>query len=75
MNLDKIRQKLRQRIHHTRQQDKHVFTYSRMDLNKTFLEWEYDDNTVYVSAKDENIAYVIKECIEMYIEETEGEEL
>jgi len=37
------------------------------------LKWEYDNNTVEARSKDVNLLYALKECIEMYLEESEKE--
>jgi len=38
------------------------------------LKWEYDKNTVEARSKDVNLLFALRDCIEMYLEETEKEE-
>ena len=71
MNMNKIRENLKKRINHRTRWDKHVTILDEVGTGYSVLKWEYDNNTVEARSKDVNLLYALKECIEMYLEETE----
>ena len=71
MNMNKIRENLKKRINHRNRWDKHVTILEEVGTGYNVLKWEYDNNKVEARSKDMNLLYAVKECIEMYIEETE----
>lgn len=73
-NMNKIRQNLKKRINHRNPWDKYVTILEEVGSGYSVLKWEYDKNTVEARSKDVNLLYAVKECIEMYLEETEKEE-
>jgi len=71
MNMNKIRENLKKRINHRNRWDKYVTILEEVGTGCSVLKWEYDNNTVEARSKDVNLLYALKECIEMYLEETE----
>jgi hypothetical protein len=71
MNIEKIRENLKKRINHKNPWDKHVTILEEVETEYSVLKWKYDNNTVEARSKDVNLLYALKECIEMYLEETE----
>lgn len=71
MNMNKIRENLKKRINHRNPWDKYVAILEEVGSGYSVLKWEYDNNTVEARSKDVNLLYAVKECIEMYLEETE----
>jgi len=71
MNMNKIRENLKKRINHRNRGDKYVTILEEVGTGDSVLKWEYDNNTVEARSKDVNFLYALKECIEMYLEETE----
>lgn len=70
-NMNKIRENLKKRINHRNPWDKRVSILEEVGTGYSVLKWEYDNNTVESRSKDVNLLYALKECIEMYLEETE----
>jgi hypothetical protein len=70
-NMNKIRQNLKKRINHKNPWDKHVTILGEVETGYKILRWEYDNNTVEARSKDVNLLYALRDCIEMYLEETE----
>ena len=71
VNIEEIRKNLKKRINHRNRWDKHVTILEEVGTMYSVLKWEYDNNTVEARSKDVNLLYALKECIEMYLEETE----
>jgi hypothetical protein len=71
MNMNKIRENLKKRINHKNPWDKHVTILEEVETEYSVLRWEYDNNTVEARSKDVNLLYALRDCIEMYLEETE----
>lgn len=71
MDFEPIRTKIRKKVHHTRECDKHPFIYTKQSDNNTYLEWEYNDNTIYAKSEDYTLISIIQDCIQVYLEETE----
>lgn len=72
MDMNKLRQNLRKRVHKRTKWDKHVSILDEVGGDSVLL-WHYNDNKAEVRSKDVNLLLALKECIEMYLEETEGE--
>ena len=72
--MNKIRENLKKRINHRNPWDKHVTILDEVGTGYSVLKWKYDNNTVEARSKDVNLLYALKECIEMYLEETGKEE-
>lgn len=71
MNMNKIRQNLKKRINHRNPWDKHVTILDEVGTGYSVLKWEYDNNKVEARSKDVNLLFALRDCIEMYLEETE----
>lgn len=75
MNLDKLRKKLNNNIHHKNEWNKiPAITEYAPGSNKfprKCLDWIYNDNEIHVESVDYNIIRLIEDVIEMYLEETE----
>ena len=71
MNMNKIRQNLKKRINHRNPWDKHVTILKEVGTRYSVLKWEYDNNTVEARSKNINLLFTLRDCIEMYLEETE----
>jgi hypothetical protein len=69
--MNKIRENLKKRINHRNRWDKHVTILGEVETGYSVLRWEYDNNTVEARSKDVNLLYALRDCIEMYLEETE----
>lgn len=74
MNMNKIRQNLKKRINHRNPWDKHITILEEVGTGYNVLKWEYDNNTVEARSKDVNLLFTLRDCIEMYLEETEKKE-
>ena len=70
-NMNKIRQNLKKRINHRTPWDKHIAILEEIGTGYNVLKWEYDNNTVEARSKDVNLLFALRDCIEMYLEETE----
>ena len=73
MNLEKLRKKLQNRIQYKNPWNKHVSILSERDTPYDVLIWKYNNHEVRARSKDTNFLYLLKDCIEMYLEETEEE--
>ena len=74
MDMNKLRQNLRKRVHKRTKWDKHVSILDEVGTGYSVLLWNYNDNKAEVRSKDVNLLLALEECIEMYLEETEGEQ-
>ncbi len=70
MNMNKIRENLKKRINHRNPWDKHVTILEEVGTGYNVLKWEYNNNTVEARSKDMNLLFALRDCIEMYLEET-----
>lgn len=68
------RQNLKKRINHRTRWDKHVTILDGVGTMYSVLKWEYDNNKVEARSKDVNLLFALRDCIEMYLEETEKKE-
>ena len=71
MDLETLRKKLQQKVQHKTQWDKYVTILSERETQYSVLFWKYDCHEVKARSKDTNLLLLLKECIEMYLEETE----
>lgn len=71
MDFEPIRKKIRAKVHHTRYSDRHPSIYSKELDPYIYLEWEYNDNTIYAKSEDFILISIIQDCIKVYLEETE----
>lgn len=69
--MNKIRQNLKKRINHRNPWNKHVAILEEVGTGYNVLKWKYDNNTVEARSKDVNLLFALRDCIEMYLEETE----
>ena len=69
--MNKIRENLKKRINHRNRWDKHVTILEEVGTGYNVLKWEYDNNKVEARSKDVNLLFALRDCIEMYLEETE----
>ena len=71
MNMNKIREKIQKKVHHTREIDKHPWIYTKQgEPTYTYLKWEYNDNIIHAKSRDFTLISIIQDCITMYLEET-----
>lgn len=74
VNLSKLRKELHDKVNHTTALDRHVFTYEEVGSGYYGLEWRYGKHGVYARSQDDKLIHLLKDCIKMYLEETEKKE-
>ena len=67
--IEKLRDKVKERIHHTHPWDRHVTILKEVGTGYHVIRWRYNDQGVYVRSKDGDFVSTIRDCIEMYYEE------
>lgn len=71
VDIDKIRTKLHKRVHHMTPWDKHVSILEERGTGYSVLLWKYSNHKVEARSKDYELLSCLRDCIEMYLEETE----
>ena len=72
VDFKQLTKQLRHEIREANKGCRHVAIMS--EGTDTILHWKYDGHEVEARSKDYNLLSLLRQCIEIYLEETEEEE-
>ena len=71
VDMNRIRENIKKRIHCNNSWNKHVAILDEVGTGYSVLIWKYSNNKVEARSQDVNLLFTLRDCIEMYLEETE----
>lgn len=71
VDMNRIRENIKKRIHCRNSWDKHVAIFDEVETGYSVLIWKYKNNKVEARSQDVELLFTLRDCIEMYLEETE----